>query len=171
MYSKQCAVGFSVYWCVQYMYNSHTITAWRALPRSLMTVITGVGSTLWIGLPCITAMFAWYVCCGVCCILQALECVWAWVWMMKVKACSCNTSYLSARSQCRWHPPFPPLVQEGKVILEKALVGEENGIEGEDHSVQNWTLRTFLSHRPFEVQLKASSSQCSIFRMSLKSCV
>ena len=31
----------------------------------------------------------------------------------------------------------PPLVQEGKVILEKALVGEENGIEGEDHIVQN----------------------------------
>ena len=27
--------------------------------------------------------------------------------------------------------------KEGKVILEKALIGEENGIESEDHSVQN----------------------------------
>ena len=35
-----------------------------------------------------------------------------------------------------WMHISPP-VQEGKVILEKALVGEENGIEGEEHIVQN----------------------------------
>lgn len=106
-----------------------------------MTVITDGGITLWVSLPCIPGV-RMQICCGVC----KSAGIGMWVGasvsdesedMELLHFClSLCPQVMFGMPLTMWMHISPP-VQEGKVILEKALVGEENGIEGEEHIIQN----------------------------------